>query len=120
MRENIKIDLTESLNTWQINLSLMTDRDYNVTDILNQIRSLPKVMTLNNITPEDLPQKESVEQHILSMKFISRKDPKEDLEMLKDAMLKSELETNDIRIRGIKAIYFKEKTLKKIRNISEI
>jgi hypothetical protein len=120
MKQGNKINLNESLNTWQVNLSLMTDRDFNVTDILNQVRSLPKVMTLNNITPEDLPQKESVEQHILSMKFISRKDPKEDLEMLKDAMMKSELETNDIRIRGIKAVFFKEKTLKKIRNIAEM
>jgi hypothetical protein len=120
MKLGNKMNLTESLNTWQINLSLMTDRDYNVTDILNQIRSLPKVMTLNNITPDDLPQKESTEQHILSMKFISRKDPKEDLEMLKNVMMKSELDTNDIRIRGVKAVYFKEKTLKKIRNIKEM
>lgn len=113
-----KNQLNETLNTWVVKLSLVTDREYNVTDILNQIRSLPKVMTLNNITPDDLPQKDRVEHHILSMKFISREqDPKADLKMFKDSMLTSDLDKNDLRIKGVKAVFFRDKTLERIRNI---
>ena len=53
----LKDILTEVMNTYQIQASLMSDRKVAITNILDQIRGLKKVTIVNNITPEEYPQK---------------------------------------------------------------
>ena len=106
--------LTEILNTYQVEAYMLTDRDFNVTDILNQVRGLRKVTIVNNITPEDYIQKQDVEYHLLRIKFVSRDDPKQDLAQFKEDILTSDRSANDLRIPGAKSVKFKEETLKRL------
>ena len=39
----LKDILTEVLNTFQIECDLFTNKDFNITDVLNQVRGLQKV-----------------------------------------------------------------------------
>tara|TARA_Y100000592_G_C5422790_1_gene294086 strand:- start:346 stop:687 length:342 start_codon:yes stop_codon:yes gene_type:complete len=106
--------LTEVLNSYQVDCELLSDRDFNVTDILNQVRGLRKVTIVNNITPEDYIQKQDVEYHLLRIKFVSRDDPKQDLAQFKEDILTSDRSANDLRIPGAKSVKFKEETLKRL------
>tara|TARA_B100000282_G_C31578593_1_gene419986 strand:+ start:254 stop:595 length:342 start_codon:yes stop_codon:yes gene_type:complete len=106
--------LTEVLNTFQVECDLFTDKDFNITDVLNQVRGLRKVTIVNNITPEEYEQKEELEYTKLSIKFVTREDPKEDLRQFKTDILKSNLDKNDLRIPGAKSVKFKEDTLKRL------
>ena len=106
--------LTEVLNTYQIECELLSDKQFNVTDILNQVRGLRKVTIVNNITPEEYEQKQDVEYHLLKIKFVSRDDPKTDLEQFKEDILTSDRSANDLRIPGAKSVKFKEETLKRL------
>ena len=49
----LKNILSEVMNTYQIQVSLMSDRGVGITNILDQIRGLEKVTIVNNITPEE-------------------------------------------------------------------
>ena len=106
--------LTEVLNTFQVECELLTDPKFNVTDILNQVRGLRKVTIVNNITPEDYPQRDKIEYHKLKIKFVTREDPKIDLRQFKEDMLTSDMSKNDLRIPGVKSVKFKEETLKRL------
>ena len=106
--------LTEVLNSYQVDCELLSDRDFNVTDILNQVRGLRKVTIVNNITPEDYIQKQDVEYHLLRIKVVSRDDPKQDLAQFKEDILTSDRSANDLRIPGAKSVKFKEETLKRL------
>tara|TARA_B110000908_G_C10228129_1_gene439124 strand:+ start:1083 stop:1424 length:342 start_codon:yes stop_codon:yes gene_type:complete len=106
--------LTEILNTFQIECDLFTDNSHNITDVLNQVRGLRKVTIVNNITPENYPQKDKIEYSRLKIKFVTREDPKEDLINFKKDILSSDLDKNDLRIPGARAISFKEETLKRL------
>ena len=76
----LKDILTEVMNTYQIQASLMSDRKVAITNILDQIRGLKKVTIVNNITPEEYPQKEKIEYTRVKIKFVTRTDPKQDIE----------------------------------------
>ena len=52
--------LNEVLNTYQVEADLLSDRKVSITGILDQIRGLHKVTIVNNITPEEYPQKENI------------------------------------------------------------
>ena len=106
--------LTEVLNTFQVECELLTDPKFNVTDILNQVRGLRKVTIVNNITPEDYIQKQGEEYHLLKIKFVTREEPKSDLESFKKDILTSDMEDNDLRIPGAKSVTFKTETLKRL------
>ena len=106
--------LTEVLNTYQVECELFTDKKFNVTDILNQVRGLRKVTIVNNITPEDYIQKQDVEYHLLKIKFVTREEPKIDLAKFKEDILTSNRDKNDLRIPGAKSVKFKEETLKRL------
>ena len=79
--------LTEVLNTFQVEADILSDRKTNISDILDQIRGLYKVTIVNNVTPEDYPQRENVEFTRIKMKFVTRTDPKVDLTQFKQDML---------------------------------
>ena len=109
----IKI-LNEVLNTFVVECEILTDRKFNITDVLDEVRALRKVTIVNNITPEDYIQKDKVEYHKLKIKFVTREDPKTDLIKFKEDMLTSDLSKTDLRIPGVKSVKFKEETLKRL------
>ena len=109
----IKI-LNEVLNTFVVECEILTDRKFNITDVLDEVRALRKVTIVNNITPEDYIQRDKIEYHKLKIKFVTREDPKEDLRQFKEDMLTSDLSKTDLRIPGVKSIKFKEETLKRL------
>ena len=76
----LKKILSEILNTFQIEVDLFTDPTFNVTDILNQIRAVRKITIVSIITPDDFTQKPNVEYQKLKIKFVTRGEPKQDLE----------------------------------------
>ena len=106
--------LTEVLNTYQVECDLFTDKEFNITDVLNQVRGLRKVTIVNNITPEDYPQKDKIEFTRLKIKFVTREDPKIDLVKFKEDILTSDRSINDLRIPGARSVVFKEETLKRL------
>ena len=110
----LKDILSEILNTFQVECDLLTDKKFNITDVLNQVRGLRKVTIVNNITPEEYPQKDKIEYTKLKIKFVTREDPKRDLEKFKEDILSSDLTKNDLRIPGAKSVIFKPETLKRL------
>ena len=110
----VKNILLEVVNTYQIQAALASDRKVSITSILDQIRGLEKVTIVNNITPEDYPQKEKIEYTRVNIKFVTRTDPKQDIEKMKKDMLTSDLETSNMRVDGLKNVKFKMETLKRL------
>ena len=106
--------LSEILNTYSIEADLFTNPDFNVTDILNQIRAVRKITIVSIITPDDFTQKPNVEYQKLKIKFVTRGEPKQDLEKIKSDILQSDLSKKDLRIPGVKSLKFIEGTLKRI------
>ena len=110
----LKNILSEVLNTFQVEADILSDRKIPITGILDQIRGLYKVTIVNNVTPEDYPQRENVEFTRVKMKFVTRTDPKVDLTQFKQDMLTSDMSKNDLRIPGVKSVKFREDTLKRL------
>ena len=110
----LKNILTEVLNTYQVNADIFTDSDFNITDILDQIRAIRKITIVRNITPEDYPQKNEVEYTLVTIKFITRDKPEEDLIKIKEDILISDMSNTDLRIPGVRTFKFKEETLRRL------
>ena len=106
--------LTEILNTYQVNAYMLTDRDFNITDILDQIRAIQKITIVRNITPEDYNQSSDSEFTRVSIKFITRGDAKVDMEKIKQDILTSDMDKTDLRIPGVKSFNFKPETLHRL------
>ena len=104
--------LSEVLNTYQIEGTIINDSEYNISDILNQIRAVRKI-TIVSIDPIDI-KKQGIEYYKVKIKFVSRGEPKQDLEQFKKDILSSDLSKTDLRIPGVKSIKFKEETLKRL------
>ena len=104
--------LSEVLNTFQVEAIIATDPKFNISDILNQVRGLRKV-TIVNVQPIDIT-KPNLEYHKIKIKFVTRKEPKTDIENFEKDILQSDLSKTDLRIPGVKSIKFKEETLKRI------
>lgn len=112
--EKLKNIISEVVNTYQVEVSLMSNRDINITHILDQVRGLNKATIVNNITPEDHFQKEKVEFTIIQVKFVTRDNPKQDLIKMKKEMLESNIEKGQYKIEGLMNAKFKLETLKRI------
>ena len=111
----LKNILSEVLNTFQVEADILSDRKFSITSILDQIRGLYKVTIVNNITPENRPQKDDKTEFTrVKIKFVTRSDPKQDIENFKRDMLSSDLDKNDLRIPGVKSVKFKPETIKRI------
>jgi hypothetical protein len=108
----LKDILSEVLNTFQIEAILVNDSKFSISDILNQIRGLRKI-TIVNIEWKDI-EKPNLEYHKIKIKFVTRNEPKKDLEQFKNDILSSDLSKTDLRIPGVKSIKFKEETLKRL------
>ena len=66
----LKDILNEVLNTYKIEANLFTDKDFNISDILNQIRAVRKI-TIVSIDPIDI-KKPGIEYHKIKIKFVTR------------------------------------------------
>tara|TARA_R110002167_G_scaffold28528_1_gene95794 strand:- start:43 stop:384 length:342 start_codon:yes stop_codon:yes gene_type:complete len=106
--------LTELLNTYQVDAYMLTDRDFNITDVLDQVRAIQKITIVRNLTPSDYAQPTDAEYTLVSLKFITRGDAREDLEKIKQDILTSDRSVNDLRVPGVKSFKFKPETLKRI------
>ena len=110
----LKNIITEVLNTYIVQAYLLTDTDYNITDVLDQIRAIRKVTIVRNITPPEYAQKQNFEYTLVTIKFISRGNPKQDLEKMKQDILTSDRSMNDLRVPGVKSFKIKPETLRRI------
>ena len=110
----LKNILNEVLNTYQVNADIFTDNEFNITDVLDQIRAIRKITIVRNITPEDYPQKPNVEYTLVTIKFITRGKPEEDMEIIKQDILTSDMSATDLRVPGVKSFKYKEGTLKRL------
>ena len=106
--------ITEVLNTYQVEAFLLTDTKMNISDVLDQIRAIQKVTIVRNITPEDYLQRPNIEYTLVSIKFITRGDAKQDMEKIKQDILTSDRSKNDLRVPGVKSFKYKEGTLKRL------
>ena len=106
--------LTEILNTYQVEAYMLTDREFNITDVLDQVRAIQKITIVRNLTPPDYDQPTDVEYTLVSIKFITRGDAKQDMEKIKQDILTSDRSKNDLRIPGVKSFIYKEGTLKRL------
>ena len=110
----LKNILKEVLNTYIVQAYMLTDTDYNITDVLDQIRAVRKVTIIRNITPPEYAQKQNFEYTLVTIKFISRGNPKQDLEQLKQDILTSDRSMNDLRVPGVKSFKVKPETLRRL------
>ena len=110
----LKNILNEVLNTYIVQAYMLTDTEYNITDVLDQIRAIRKVTIVRNITPPEYMQKQNFEYTLVTIKFISRGNPKQDLNQLKQDILTSDRSMNDLRVPGVKTLKFKPETLRRI------
>ena len=106
--------LSEVLNTYQVEANLFTDRGFNITDILNQIRAVRKITIVTINTPDGYVQKSNVEFQKLKIKFVTRTDPKTDLLQIEKEILTSDIKNKDLRIPGIKSMKFNIETLRRL------
>ena len=106
--------LTEVLNHFKVQAYILTDPSYNITDVLDQIRAVKKITIVRNVTPEDFLQKPNVEYTLVTIKFITRGDARQDLEQFKQDIETSDMGKKDLRIPGVKVIKFKPETLRRL------
>ena len=109
----LKNILTELLNTFEITALLSSDRKVPITEILDQIRALRKITTVRNITPPEYMMQSTSEHHIITIKFVTRGDAKQDLEQIKNDILTSDRSETDLRVPGVKSFKYKMDTLKR-------
>ena len=103
--------LKEMLNTYQVNAYMLTDREYNITDVLDQIRAVQKITIVRNMTPPEYMIQSPSEHTIISIKFVTRGDARKDLEQIKrDILVTSD---SNLRIPGMKSFQYKMDTLKR-------
>jgi uncharacterized pyridoxal phosphate-containing UPF0001 family protein len=106
--------LTEILNTYEVEGIIKSNKEQNISDILDQIRALKKITTLKNITPPNYPQKDNVEYTRINIKFLSKTGkPEEDLEEFKQQITKSNDE-DELKIPGVIAAKFDMNTLRRL------
>jgi len=106
--------LIEILNTYEVEAIIKSNKEQNISDILDQIRALKKITTLKNVTPPNYPQKDNVEYTRINIKFLSKTGkPEEDLEEFKQQITKSG-EGEELKIPGVIAAKFDINTLRRI------
>ena len=102
------------LNTFSVQAFMLTDSNFNITDILEQIRAIRKITIVRNITPPEYIQKKNIEYTLVNIKFVTRGDAKRDLEKIKQDVLTSDRSATDLRVPGVKSFKYKEGTLKRL------
>ena len=111
--------LFEDINVYSVTVVIISDKDANFTDILDGMRATRKVTIINANTSDELELKnrqrtDGKEVHTATLKFVSGKDPKQDLEFFKTTMLKSDKGDPEMRIQGLRHLIFKPETLTRV------
>ena len=111
--------LNEEISLTSVDVVLVTDKDTNFTDVLDGVRGIRKVTTVNVTTSPELEAKnrrrtDGKEVRTATLKFAAGKDPKQDLEFLKTTMLSSDKGDPEMRIKGLQAIIFKPESLTRL------
>ena len=106
--------LTEILNTYEVDVIIKSNKNQNISDILDQIRALRKITTVRNTTPPDYPQKENIEYTRINVKFLSKTGkPEEDIKEFEQEILTSG-QDDDLKILGVIGAKFNMDTLKRL------
>lgn len=115
----LKDILYEDISLFSVDVVLVTDKDENFTDVLDGVRGIRKITTVNVNTPEELEVKnrqrtDGKEVHTASIKFIGGQDPKQDLEFFKTTMLQSKKGDPNKRVIGLRHVIFKPESLTRV------
>tara|TARA_Y100000592_G_scaffold1773_1_gene2820 strand:+ start:1432 stop:1773 length:342 start_codon:yes stop_codon:yes gene_type:complete len=110
----LKDILNEVLNTYIVQAYMLTDTEFNITDVLDQIRAIRKITIVRNITPPEYVQKKNFEYTLVTIKFVTRGNPKQDMEKIKQDILTSDMSKTDLRVPGVKSFKYKLETLKRL------
>ena len=110
----LKDILNEVLNTYIVQAYMLTDVEYNITDVLDQIRAIRKITIVRNITPPEYVQKKNLEYTLVTIKFVSRGNPKKDIEKIKQDVLTSDRSKTDLRVPGVRSFKYKPETLRRL------
>jgi len=115
----LKDILYEDISLFSVDVVLVTDKDENFTDVLDGVRGIRKITTVNVNTPEELEIKnrqrtDGKEVHTASIKFIGGQDPKQDLEFFKTTMLQSKKGDPNKRVIGLRHVIFKPESLTRV------
>ena len=106
--------LTEILNTYEVDVIIKSNKNQNISDILDQIRALRKITTVRNTTPPEYPQKENIEYTRINIKFLSKTSkPEEDIKEFEQEILTSDQDDNR-KILGVISANFDINTLRRI------
>jgi ketopantoate reductase len=115
----LKDILYEDVSLFSIDVVLVTDKNTNFTNVVDGVRGIRKVTTVNVNTSDELEDKnrkrtDDKEVHTATIKFIGGQDPKQDLEFFKTTMLQSKKGDPNKRIEGLRHVIFKPDTLTRI------
>ena len=118
----LKNIITEALNTYSVEMAMKSNRKYGLMGILDEIRAVQKITIVQNITPTNDPRfgkekyiSDKVEYTLLKIKWVTRINPKGDLEQFKrDMLTTTDLQDTGIRIPGILSLKFKIDTLTRV------
>ena len=111
--------LNEEISLTSVDVVLVTDKDTNFTDVLDGVRGIRKVTTVNVTTSPELEAKnrrrtDGKEVHSATIKFLGGLDPKQDLEFFKTTMLQSKKGDPNKRIDGLRHVIFKPDTITRV------
>ena len=110
----LKDILNEVLNTFSVQAFMLTDSNFNITDVLEQVRAIRKITIVRNITPPEYVQKKNFEYTLVTIKFVTRGNPKQDMEKIKQDILTSDMSKTDLRVPGVKSFKYKPETLRRL------
>ena len=105
--------LTELLNTFEVQAVILSDRNSNISDVLDSIRAVKSITTVRNITPPEAPQRDGIEYTLVMLKFVTRIDATQNLEQISQDILTSDRSETDLRVPGVKSFKFKIETLRR-------
>ena len=111
--------LFEEISLYSVDLVLVTDKDTNFTDVLDGVRGVRKITTVNVTTPEEMEAKnrrrtDGKEVHTASIKFLGGQNVEQDLEFFKTTMLQSKKGDPNKRIDGLRHVIFKPESLTRV------
>lgn len=111
--------LAEDIRIFKVDAVVFSKKDTNFTDVVNSIRAIRKVVTVNVTTPDNWEKynkirKDGKEVHKVSIKFVGSDKPQEDLVFFKTTMTKSNAGDPEKAIPGLLGITFRKETLNKV------
>jgi len=112
----LKDILLEDVSRYYVDAVLVTEKGVNFTDIVDGIRGVRKITTVNVNTSDELEAKnkrrsDGKEVHTVTIKFLGGLEPEQDLKFFKTTMLQTKKGDENKRIEGLKHIIFKPESI---------